>query len=88
MSPGELFQQYTDALDRGDIQAMAALVHDEFPLEGAGMAPIPATGRSIHLPPEPAWVQVRDDKLLVYHVDAVPGGGINGILQQLGASSN
>jgi hypothetical protein len=48
------------------------------------MAP---TGRSIRLPPEPAWVEVRDGKLLVYHVEAVAGGGVDGILIQLGVGS-
>ncbi len=50
-----------------------------------GMTPIEATGRVIQLPPEPAWVQVRNGKLLVYHVEAVAGGGIEGILAQLKA---
>jgi SnoaL-like domain len=48
-----------------------------------GLKPIPPTGRAIHLPPEPAWIQVRDGKLFVYHVEAVPGGGVEGILNQL-----
>lgn len=142
MRPKEVFQRYTAALDRGDLEAMAALVHDEFRLEGAGldgigkpeflaamkaqldafpdysedptdlteegdvvrflahvrgtqrgtlalpgMAPIVPTGRRIRLSPEPAWVKVADDKLLIYHVQAVPGGGIQGILTQLGVKS-
>jgi len=52
-----------------------------------GIDPVEATGRSIRLPPEPAWVQVKDGKLLVYHVDAVAGGGIAGILEQLKTAS-
>jgi hypothetical protein len=42
---------------------------------------------SINTPLEPAWVEVRDGKLLVYHVDVVAGGGVNGILMQLGVGS-
>ena len=142
MSAKEIFKLYTAALDRGDLDAMAALVQDDFRLEGAGldgigkpefmaamkaqldafpdysenpsditedgdvvrfvahvrgtqrgtlafagMAAIPPTGRQIQLPPEPGWVKVRDGRLLVYHVEAVDGGGIRGILSQLGAGS-
>lgn len=142
MTPKEVFKLYAAALDRGDLEAMAALIHDNFRLEGAGldgigkpeflgamkaqldafpdysenptdivqdgdvvrfvahvggtqrgtfalpgMAPIAATGKQIKLPPEPAWVKVSDDRLLLYHVEAVPGGGIRGILSQLGIDS-
>jgi hypothetical protein len=138
MSALETFRQYTAAIDSGDIQAAAALVHADFRLEGAGLdgigkadfiaamkaqldafpdysenptnieehgsrvsfiahvtgtqrhalalpgaKPVPATGRSIRLPPEPAWVEVRDGKLALYHVEAIPGGGVAGILSQL-----
>jgi predicted ester cyclase len=142
MKPKEVFDLYSAALDRGDLAAMAALIHDNFRLEGAGldgigkrefmaamkaqleafpdysenptdvkedgdvvrfiahvrgtqrgtlalpgMAPIAPTGKQIKLPPEPAWVKVSDDRLLLYHVEAVPGGGIRGILSQLGINS-
>lgn len=138
MGPLETFRQYSADLDRGDLAAMTALVHNDFRLEGAGldgigkpqflaamraqleafpdysenptdfretgdrvsfiahvtgtqrgtltlpgMNPIPPTNRTIHLPPELAWVQVRDSQLLIYHVEAVPGGGVAGILAQL-----
>lgn len=32
-----MFRQYTKALDQGDIDGMAALVSDDFRLEGAGL---------------------------------------------------
>ena len=51
---------------------------DHHPLIFPGHKPIPATGRHFQLPPEPAWI-----KLLVYHVEAVPGGGVEGIISQL-----
>lgn len=54
------------------------------PLTLPAMEPIPPSGRSIQLPPEPAWVRILDGRLLVYHVQEVPGGGIRGILSQLG----
>jgi hypothetical protein len=142
VTPKEVFERYTAALDRGDLGAMATLTHDEFRLEGAGLdgigkaefmtamkaqleafpdysenpteigevgavvhfvahvrgthtgtlalpgtRPVPPTGRSIELPPEPAWVEVRDGQLFVYHVEPVAGGGVNGILQQLGVGT-
>ena len=37
MAPKEVFKLYTAALDRGDLDAMAALIHDNFRLEGAGL---------------------------------------------------
>jgi fluoroacetyl-CoA thioesterase len=48
-----------------------------------GMAPVEPTGSKIRLPGEPAWVQIRGGRLAVYHVDPVPGGGVQGILKQL-----
>jgi predicted ester cyclase len=138
MTPTDVFRSYSAALDRGDRQVLAALVHEDFQLEGAGldgigksafiaamnaqmdafpdysenpsdieergdrvsfiahvrgtqrgalvlpgMNPVAPTGKSVRLPPEPAWVQIRDEKLVRYHVTAVPGGGIQGILSQL-----
>jgi predicted ester cyclase len=142
MTAKAVFKLYTEALDRGDLDAMTALIHDDFRLEGAGldgigkpefmaamkaqldafpdysenptditedgdvvhfvahvrgtqqgtlalpgMTAIPPTGRQIELPPEPGWVKVRDGQMLVYHVEAVEGGGIRGILSQLGVGS-
>ena len=142
MGPKEIFQRYTAALDRGDLAAMEALIHDDFRLEGAGfegigkpqflaamkaqldafpdysenpsdmtedgdvvhfvahvrgtqrgtlalpgMEPIAPTGRQVRLPSEPAWVKVSQDRLLIYHVEAVHGGGIRGILSQLEVQS-
>ena len=34
--PADVFARYSEALDRADLMAMAALVHDAFRLEGAG----------------------------------------------------
>jgi SnoaL-like domain len=138
MTPEEVFRNYSAALDRGDRRALAALAHDDFQLEGAGldgigkaaflaamnaqmdafpdysenpsdieergdrvsfiahvagtqrgalilpgMNPVAPTEKSIRLPPEPASVQVREEKLVRYQVTSVPGGGIQGILSQL-----
>jgi SnoaL-like domain len=140
MDAKEVFLQFTAAVDANDVAAMAALVHDDFRIEGAGVSgigkrefmavmkaqldaipdysenpshisqdpsgevlhfvahvsgtqdhplifsgqtPIPATGRHFQLPPEPAWIKVKDGKLLIYHVEAVAGGGVEGIISQL-----
>ena len=137
MRAGEIFGHYSAALERGDIEAIAGFLHEEFRLEGVGLVgkrefvatmkaqlkafpdysenatdveevgddvvqfvthvtgtqsgtlvlpglpPIPPTGRVIRLPREPAWVQMLDGKMLVYHVAPVPGGGIKGIVAQL-----
>jgi ketosteroid isomerase-like protein len=37
VGPKEIFQHYTAALDRGDLVAMTALIHDDFRLEDAGL---------------------------------------------------
>jgi ketosteroid isomerase-like protein len=37
MGAKEVFRQYAEALDRGDIDGMAALVSDDFRREGAGL---------------------------------------------------
>jgi hypothetical protein len=37
MTAREVFERYSAALDRADLPAMAALVHDAFKLEGAGL---------------------------------------------------
>jgi predicted ester cyclase len=142
MGARDVFERYSQAIDRNDMKTAAELVHDEFRLEGAGldgigkkefvaamkaqldafpdysenatclreegdvvhftahvtgtqkgvlafpgMKPVQPTGRKIRLPPEPAWVRVKDGRLLVYHVEAVAGGGVGGILVQLGVSA-
>jgi hypothetical protein len=38
MRAGEIFAQYTAALERGDIETVAGLLHEEFRLEGVGLA--------------------------------------------------
>ena len=77
----------TDVEERGDRVYFVAHVTgtQRATLALPGMSPVEATGRPIRLPAEPAWVQVRDGKLVAYHVEAVAGGGIEGILAQLKA---
>ncbi len=37
MRAGEIFAQYTAALERGDVEAMSGFLHEEFRLEGVGL---------------------------------------------------
>jgi len=57
---------------------------DSFILPPLGLAPIPQTGRSISLPEESWEYLIRDDAISTIRVDRVPGGGIEGLLHQLG----
>lgn len=45
---------------------------------------VPATGRKVHNPLERIAITVRDGKVTEWEVEHVPGGGLGGILGQLG----
>jgi hypothetical protein len=45
---------------------------------------IPATGKSISNPEERGETTVKDNKVTSVHINAVEGGGLMGILKQLG----
>lgn len=85
----DAFPDYSE--NPGDIAEAGDIVHFVAHVTGThmgvltfpGLEPIPATGRRIVLPPEPAWVRVRDARLVLYHVDPVQGGGVQGIMNQL-----
>jgi hypothetical protein len=51
-----------------------------------GMPDLPATNRSFRLPPEEIKVTFRGDRISNVHVDPVPGGGVQGMLEQLGVA--
>lgn len=53
-------------------------------LSPMGMPVVPATGKAIQLPQEELSISVVDGKITSVHGDPVPGGGVMGILQQLG----
>jgi hypothetical protein len=57
---------------------------DTFVLPPLGLAPIPQTGRSISLPEETWEYLIRDDVISTIRVDSVPGGDMEGLLNQLG----
>ena len=58
----------------------------ELQLPLPGMPPIPASGKKVALPSEPSTFTVKNSKLVKLEVSDVPGGGVMGILSQLGVS--
>jgi predicted ester cyclase len=53
-------------------------------LTQVGIGVIPATGIAISLPVENGFAEVVDGKLVSLHLDTPPGGGMFGMLAQLG----
>ncbi len=49
-----------------------------------GMAPLPATGKKVTLPQDQVECTIRDGKVVTMKVDVPEGGGIPGILAQIG----
>jgi hypothetical protein len=58
----------------------------ELSLPLPGIPKIPASGKRISLPQEPTTVTVKDGKISRLESAAVPGGGVMGVLAQLGIS--
>jgi predicted ester cyclase len=56
----------------------------ELSLPMPGMKPIPPTGKKVSLPKEPATFTVKNGKLSRLEVTSVAGGGVMGVLSQLG----
>jgi hypothetical protein len=51
-----------------------------------GIPPQPATGKEVQMPAEPIKVDFMGDKLSQLYVQSVEGGGVMGLLNQIGAS--
>ena len=49
-----------------------------------GMQPIPASGKRVALPKEPVTFTIKDGKISRLESGVVPGGGVMGVLAQLG----
>lgn len=49
-----------------------------------GMNNIPATGKSVNMPEEPSKVTVAGDQVVRIDLQPVPGGGVPGLLKQIG----
>jgi predicted ester cyclase len=54
------------------------------PAIAPGMPGIPVTGKHVSLPEEPLRMTVKNDKITNIETDPVPGGGVEGLLHQLG----
>jgi ketosteroid isomerase-like protein len=57
----------------------------ELNLPMPGFHKIPATGKHVSLPKEPTTVTVKDGKISRLESAVVPGGGVSGVLAQLGS---
>jgi predicted ester cyclase len=56
----------------------------ELNLPMPGFPKLPPTGKRISLPREPTVVTIKDDKISRLEASVVPGGGVAGVLAQLG----
>lgn len=75
-----------DAEEQGDIVTGAVQItgtHTE-DLVLPGMPPIPATHKKVSLPEEHLMFTFKGDRIASLASDNVPGGGIPGVLQQIG----
>lgn len=60
----------------------------EMPSPMPGVKPIPRTGKKVALPEEELEFTFKGDKISNLHVKSVAHGGVNGILEQLGANTS
>ena len=58
----------------------------ELNLPMPGLPKLPATGKHVSLPKEPTTFTVKDDKISRLESTNVPGGGVAGVLAQLGVT--
>ncbi len=72
----------------GDVVKIGAQVTGthtaDLDLTPMGFGVIPASGKSVDLPHEAGRITVEGDKIVSFDVDAVEGGGLMGILKQIG----
>ena len=76
-----------DLVQESNVKAaiqMTGTQTDGFILPPLGLPPIPQMARSISLPEEQWSYTLQDGKIVRIMVHRVPGGGIQGLLQQLG----
>jgi hypothetical protein len=56
----------------------------DMPAPIPGLHTIPATNKTIRMPEERVRFTLRDNKIESIHLESVPGGGLPGVLKQLG----
>ena len=52
-----------------------------------GIVPIPATGRTVQIPPQDFVYTIRDGRIIEICPEPIPGGAPGGILEQIGVIS-
>ena len=80
---GEAAETREGSQVRGTVQ-MAGKQVNSFDLPPLGIGPIPQMGKSISLPQEYWEFQVKNNLIAFIRVDRKPGGGAEGLLNQLG----
>jgi|CZKP01.1.fsa_nt_gi hypothetical protein len=56
----------------------------EMPAPIPGLHNIPATNKTLRMPEEKVTFTIKDNKIEKLHLESVPGGGLPGVLKQLG----
>lgn len=80
---GESAQTEEGSQVRGTVQVGGSQANS-FELPPLGIGPIPQMARSVSLPEESWEYRVKNDMIASIRVERKPGGGIEGLLNQLG----
>ena len=56
----------------------------DMPSPAPGFPNIPATNKTLRMPEEKVRFTFKDNKIEALHIESVPGGGLPGVLKQLG----
>lgn len=56
----------------------------DMPAPIPGLQTIPATNKTLRMPEERVTFTIKDNKIDKLHLESVPGGGLPGVLKQLG----
>jgi hypothetical protein len=56
----------------------------EMPAPIPGLHNIPATNKTVNMPEEKARFTIKENKIESMHIETVQGGGLHGVLKQLG----
>ena len=58
----------------------------DMPAPAPGLHTIPATNKTLKMPEERVTFTIKDNKIDKLHLESVPGGGLPGVLKQLGVT--
>jgi hypothetical protein len=79
-----LAEIHREGRDVGAIIQIIGTHTRDLALSVLGLPPVQATGIAVTLPQVSAVFQVEEGKVLGMQVETVPGGGLTGLLQQIG----